>query len=54
MFVPGATIAIFGCALVLMNFGVDQLSNPRLMKTKKRRKVRHSINASDAKENIYN
>jgi peptide/nickel transport system permease protein len=54
MFVPGATIAIFGCALVLMNFGVDQLSNPRLVKTKKSRKVKHSISTSEVKENLYN
>jgi hypothetical protein len=54
MFVPGATIAIFGCALVLMNFGVDQLSNPRLIKPKKRKKVKHSVNTKEVKENVYN
>lgn len=30
--VPGLTIAIFGGSLVLLNFAVDQLSNPRLNK----------------------
>lgn len=30
--VPGVTIAIFGGSLVLLNFAVDQLSNPRLKK----------------------
>lgn len=32
MLVPGATIALFGSALVLLNFAVDQISNPRMRK----------------------
>ncbi|WEG14737.1 ABC transporter permease [Pullulanibacillus sp. KACC 23026] len=53
MFVPGATIAIFGSALVLMNFAVDRLSNPRLNKsTKKSKKHERVINTSDIKETV--
>ncbi|WAH37181.1 ABC transporter permease [Alicyclobacillus dauci] len=32
MLVPGASISLLGASLILMNFAVDQLSNPRLKK----------------------
>jgi peptide/nickel transport system permease protein len=40
MLIPGATIALFGSALVLLNFAVDELSNPRLVRRDQRPSTR--------------
>ncbi|MCI1881910.1 MAG: ABC transporter permease [Sporolactobacillus sp.] len=48
MVVPGATIALFGSSLVLLNFAVDQLSNPRLGKEHQTRKIKKQKKLNEA------
>jgi peptide/nickel transport system permease protein len=45
---PGLAVAVFGTGLVLFNFGLDELSNPRLRGTRHRHGLGgHAWRASD-------
>ena len=42
---PGVAIALTVAALVFINYGVDELSNPRLRRPRRRRRLRSGSSA---------
>lgn len=42
---PGLCIALLGCGLALLNFGIDEVADPRLRQSRRRRVVRQGARA---------